>query len=427
LSVETSHDPGTVPPSPFDAEPTARVRAPWITGFVFAGLGWQVASQVPSTFTVPQQIKDIDPGGHVADFAWVNTIGTLSILFLGPLFGMLSDRTASRFGRRRPWIALGGIAGAAALVFSGTQNSVWGVGLGYLLQTVCVAALAAGMVTIVPDRVPTGQRGVVLGWGGVPQAAALIVGGVLVSLSKGYVGQYAALAALMVFVVLFAWRVADPVMPRERREPFSFAAYLANYRIQVRQYPDFGWALATRFLMVLGYGLGTLYTPYFLDDVLGFRNTPNDKSNDSHLLIVVAVNSVSTVALVVVAGWLSDRWGRRKPLVCAGSVVMAVAAAMLAVHQSWGMMLAAGAVLGLGYGVYLSVDGALVTQTLPSGADRGRDMGFANLMTIIPFAVVPPIAAVLIKFAGGYGALFWASAGVSVAGAGCIYRIRGVR
>jgi len=232
---------------------------------------------------------------------------------------------------------------------------------------------------------------------------------------------------LMVFVVLFAWRVGDAKLPRDRREPFSFQAYLANYRIQVRQHPDFGWALATRFLMVLGYGLGTLYTPYFLDDVLGFKNTPNDKSNDSHLLIVVAVNSVSTVALVVIAGWLSDRWGRRKPLVAGGSAVMAVAAAMIAVHQTWGMMLAAGAVLGLGYGVYLSVDGALVTQTLPSGADRGRDMGFANLMTIIPFALVPPIAALLIKFAGGYAALFWASAIASVAGAVCINRIRGVR
>jgi MFS family permease len=340
---------------------------------------------------------------------------------------MLSDRTVSRFGRRRPWIAFGGIAAAAALVFSGTQNSVWGVGLGYLLQTVFVAALAAGMVTIVPDQVPSGQRGSVLGWGGVPQAAALIIGGVLVSLSKGYVGQYAALASLMVFVLLFAWRVGDAQLPRERREPFSFQAYLANYRIQVRQFPDFGWALATRFLMVLGYGLGTLYTPYFLSDVLGFKNTPSDKSNDSHLLLVVAVNSVSTVALVVVAGWLSDRWGRRKPLVAAGSAVMAVAAAMIAVHQTWGMMLAAGAVLGLGYGVYLSVDGALVTQTLPSGADRGRDMGFANLMTIIPFALVPPIAALLIKFAGGYAALFWASAIASVAGAVCINRIRGVR
>lgn len=426
MSVSTEHDPGPAPDAPraaHRAEPTARVRPRWITGFVFAGLGFQVASQVPTTFTVPQQIKDLDPAGHIADFAWVNTLGGLSIILLGPLFGALSDRTAGRFGRRRPWMAAGAVATALALVFTGTQKTVWGIGLGFFLQSAFLAVLAAGITTIVPDQVPATQRGVVLGWGGVPQAGALIVGGVLVGFAKGYVGQYALLAALMLFVLLFCWRVSDAPLPVEERDPFSWRAYLASYKIKVREYPDFAWALATRFLMVFAYGLGTLYIPYFLDDVLGFKG----KENDSHLLAVVAVNSLSTVALVVVAGWLSDRLGRRRVLVAVGSAVIALAAAMMAVHQTWTMTLIAGAVLGLGYGVYLSVDGALVTQTLPSEADRGRDMGFAGLMALLPFALVPPVAAFLINDVGGYSALFWTSAAAAVAGAVCIFRIRGVK
>jgi MFS family permease len=421
VSVDTEHDPASA--GALAAEPTERVRAGWITGFVFAGFGYQVASQVPSTFTVPQQIKDIDPAGHVADFGWVNSIGALSILFLGPLFGALSDRTAGRYGRRRPWMAAGAVLGALSLVFTGAQGTVWGVGVGYLLVSLFLTVLGAGITTIVPDRVPASQRGLVLGWGGVPQAAALIVGGLLVGMSKGYVGQYALLAALMIFVLLFCWRTEDAPLPVAARAPFSWREYWGSYRIKVHEYPDFAWALATRFLMVLGYGLGTLYIPYFLDDVLGFK----DKENDSHLLMVVAVNSISTVALVVVAGWLSDRLGRRRVLVAVGSAVMAVAAALIAVHQTWTMTLVAGGVLGLGYGIYLSVDGALVTQTLPSGADHGRDMGFAGLMTLLPFALVPLVAAVLINYAGGYAALFWASAAASIAGALCIFKIRGVR
>ncbi|MEV0202349.1 MFS transporter [Nonomuraea sp. NPDC050691] len=64
------------------------------------------------------------------------------------------------------------------------------------------------------------------------------------------------------------------------------------------------------------YGIGTLYIPYFLQDVVGH---PDD------LLTVVAVNGLSVVALSVVSGWLSDRLGRRRILVFAGSSVMAAA------------------------------------------------------------------------------------------------------
>jgi MFS family permease len=423
VSVSTEHDPRRTPGTTHPGDPTIRVRPGWISGFVFAGLGFQVALQVPTTFTVPQQIKDLDPAGHVSDFAWVNTLGGLSLILLGPLFGALSDRTGGRFGRRRPWMVAGALTAAAALVFTGTQKTVWGIGVGFFLQCAFLAVLAAGITTIVPDQVPASQRGLVLGWGGVPQAGALIVGGVLVGFSKGYVGQYGLLASLMVFVLLFSWRVSDAPLPAEDREPFRWKAYLASYRIKVRQYPDFAWALATRFLMVFAYGLGTLYIPYFLDDVLGFKG----KANDSHLLAVVAVNSLSTVALVVVAGWLSDRMGRRRVLVAAGSGIIALAAAMIALDQTWTMTLVAGAVLGLGYGVYLSVDGALVTQTLPSEADRGRDMGFAGLMALLPFALVPPVAAVLINDVGGYSALFWTSAAAAIAGSVCIFRIKNVK
>ncbi|MFI1765780.1 MFS transporter [Streptomyces sp. NPDC020800] len=84
---------------------------------------------------------------------------------------------------------------------------------------------------------------------------------------------------------------------------------------------------------------------------------------------------MATISTVVLSGWLSDRLGKRRMLVFLGGVTMAVAAVPLALSPTWTMTLVAAVILGLGYGVYLAVDTALVTEVLPASADRGKDIG----------------------------------------------------
>lgn len=110
---------------------------------------------------MPEQIAQIDP---VGSYAWVSMMGAISGIVLAPLAGALSDRTTSRFGRRRPWLIVGSLVCMATLVRIGIQTTVAGVAIGSLVLSAAFMIIGAGLSPVVPDQVPVGQRGVVLGW-----------------------------------------------------------------------------------------------------------------------------------------------------------------------------------------------------------------------------------------------------------------------
>jgi len=404
--------------APRSGPPARPVGARWLRGFVLANFGMQIALQTPSTFLIPQQIAAIDPHGKVTAYAWASALGAIAGLVAAPLAGALSDRTSSSLGRRRPWM-LGGVAAAiVVLVGMGLAASVWAVSLGALALSVAMGALGAGLNTLVPDQVPVGERGRVLGWAAVPQAAGLALGGALVAVAPGNLAGYLVLAATLLLVLPFARSTPDRRLPRAERQSLSWSLLLDGWRIDPRRTPDFAWALATRFIMFLGYGLGTLYIPYFLSDVV-------HRSGD--LLLVVAINAGAVVAVAVVSGRVSDRLARRRPLVSLGSVVMAVPALMLAAWPTWTMTLVSSVLLGIGFGVYVGVDLALVTEVLPSRTDAARDLAVAGQMGSLPYVLVPVFAAVIIHNLGGYSGLYVASALSSLLGAVLVWRIRSVR
>jgi MFS family permease len=99
--------------------------------------------------------------------------------------------------------------------------------------------------------------------------------------------------------------------------------------------------------------MATLYLLYFLRDRVRYEELhPGQSAPDGLLLILIY--TATTLLTVVTGGVISDRTGRRKPSVIFSGLVMAAAAALLA----------AAGVLGLGFGVYPSVDQALITQVL---------------------------------------------------------------
>jgi MFS family permease len=128
----------------------------------------------------------------------------------------------------------------------------------------------------------------------------------------------------------------------------------------------------------------------------------------------------------VAGGILSDRTGRRKLPVTVAGLVMAVGAALLALWPSWPAAMAAAAITGLGYGVYLSVDAALVTQVLPTAAARAKDLGIINIANSGPQVLAPAVAAPLVSQLGGYRSLYLSVAVITVLGSLFVQRIRSV-
>jgi MFS family permease len=129
---------------------------------------------------------------------------------------------------------------------------------------------------------------------------------------------------------------------------------------------------------------------------------------------------------VVIGGVWSDRVGRRRVFVMWSGIVMSVAAVLLAVFPTWPGALAAAAVLGLGFGVYTSVDFALMTEVLPSADDRGKDLGVINVANALPQVLAPVLAGPIVAYLGGYPVLYGLAAAVGIAGAVLVYRIRSV-
>lgn len=103
-----------------------------------------------------------------------------------------------------------------------------------------------------------------------------------------------------------------------------------------------------------------------------------------------------------------------------------MAALLLATWPSWPVAIAGAVTLGVGFGVFLSVDFAILTEVLPAAADRGKDLGVINIANSLPQVLAPAVAAPIIAWLGGYQTLYVVAAVIGLAGALLVRRIRSV-
>src|SRR5687768_3290065 len=114
-------EPGVVPTA--FAEPVARVRAGWTAAVVLANVGVFAAWFGPIQVLLAKQSEAVAPGNKEFVFGLVTGVGAAVSVIATPVFGAVSDRTTSRFGRRVPWTLAGALGGAAGLlVLAGAQG-----------------------------------------------------------------------------------------------------------------------------------------------------------------------------------------------------------------------------------------------------------------------------------------------------------------
>ena len=374
---------------------------------------------------VPDQIARIDEQNKVANLAIVMTASSIATIIIHPLIGALSDRTRSRLGRRAPWMLLGGATGALFTMLLAGAGTIWAVCLYWVLMMLCVNSVATVGSAIVPDRFARERLGV---------ASAVVALGIFVGMGGGValagiavnsigIGYAAFGIGFLVVCVLFVVFNRDFSSLDVRREPFSWRSFLAGFWVDPRRHPDFWWAFAGRFFLILAYQSVQSYLLYILRDYIGL----SDSESTAMSTLITAVMLIGALLTTYFCGRISDRTGRRKIFVFVSSLIMAVSLLIPLLLPSLTGMFALAAVFGVGYGIYMSVDTALMNEVLPAADQAAKDLGILNIATALPQAFTPALVGVLILISGGYAAVFIAGIVFAVLGALTVIPIRSVR
>ncbi|MER5567835.1 MFS transporter [Streptomyces goshikiensis] len=394
----------------------------WVSALSLANLGVWVGWFGPLQLLLARQAEYLAPEHKTSTLALVTGVGAAVSMVANPVFGALSDRTTARVGRRVPWVVAGVAGGAAGLLLLSRAASVTAVIAGWCLVQLALNAAFAALTAAVPDQVPRRQRGLVGGWLGVSQVGGILVGTALATAAGGITAGYLACAAFSVLAAVpYVLMRRDVRLSPADRPALRWRTFLTGFWIDPRRHPDFGWAWLTRFLMNLSYSISTMYLLYYLTDAVRYEGDA-----DTGVLILTALNALTLLSTVVVSGIRSDRSGRRKAYVIGSGLVITAATLLLAVWQTWTGAVVASLVLGLGFGVYTSVDFALLTDVLPTAEDRGRDLGVINIANALPQVLAPVIAAPVVSHLGGYTALYALAGFLALAGSVLVRRIRGV-
>jgi MFS family permease len=358
--------------------------------------------------------------------ALVTGTGALVAMFGNPLFGKISDRTSSRLGMRRPWMVIGMVGGSVGILAVALAPNVLVVLAGWCVAQLFFNALLAAMVAVLPDHVPAVQRGLVSGVLGVCLPVASVSGTYLVQLFAGN-----EIAMMLVpcaiggfFILLFAATLQDRRHTREVKPTWSLREVARTFYVAPRKSPDFAWAFASRFMFVLAYAFLVTYQAYYLLDKIG-----SAKSDVPHQIFLgTLVQSVVIVAASLIGGRVSDRTGRRKIFVLTAAVVYGLAIFVIAIASNFNGFLVGMAITGLGFGMYVAVDLALVADVLPDKQSVAKDLGVFNIAGALPFSIAPAIAPVVLAVGGGSYGVLYAVAGVcALVAAVAILPVKGVR
>ena len=398
-----------------------RASARFITIYAAAYAALWLALLTPAMITLALRVRELAARNATSAISLVLFTGAVAALISNPLFGALSDHTHSRFGRRRPYLVGGALCGLGSLALIGIAPSVTLICVGWCLAQLAYNAVLAAMVAIVPDQISASQRGTVVGILGVCMPVGQIVGTFLVQLLSTDLTLALLVPGLLgvAGVLTLAWVLPDAPLAREESATVQAPA------VEPLSRRDFYWAWLSRVFFVMGSIFLQAYQPLLLIDGMGFAAAQGPKL----IFRSTLVQAIMMVAWSLIAGRLSDRIGRRKPIAMTGSVIQGLGLWLIALAPSYTLFLCGVALLGVGHGVYEGVNLALVTEVLPDRDHHAaKDLGLLNITNTLPQVIAPLAAPVILAVSqGNFTLLFLVAGAVPIVGAALQSPLKSVR
>mgnify|MGYP002718287279 FL=1 len=404
---------------------------PWwfVLGIMLGQLGIFIALMGPATVSI--QIKASQLASSPAEAASITAFavapGALAAVIFNALGGRISDRSTSRFGRRRPWLIIGALGMLVGLALIALAPSAPFMAVGWFLAQAAGNLALAAYVASIADQLSPAQYGRASGLVGVAGNLAVMIATWLASAFAGNMLTLFLVPGLigMVLVLVFAFMLPEPVL-RENRLPFNLRELVLTFWRNPVKFPDFGLAWGGRFTIILASYMFTTFRLLYMENHLGLD------AGSATLAVAtgVTIYTITSMVASLLAGWLSDVLGRRKILVAASILIFGIATYLLLHADTVTAFYVVEAIMGLAYGTYIAVDLALVLEVLPDREQAGKDMGVFNIANALPQSLAPAFGGFLLANLGGgtdFTALLVAALIAAVIGAILTMFIRGVK
>jgi MFS family permease len=372
---------------------------------------------------LPEQItQQFGETRKVAYAAIISSVGAFVAMIAQPVIGQISDRTRSRFGRRAPWMLIGGFAGAVCLVGMAFATSFVGLLIVATLMQMFYNVAQGPLSAVMPDRVPVRRRGTFSALVGVGSMLGAVGGSILGSMffhniAAGYITFAIISVALLSLFVLFN---PDYSSRDIALEPFQMRDFLKTFWVNPVKHPDFFWAFTGRLLLYTGYFVVSGYQLYLLTDYFHVAHP------ETVIPLLSLINLAGIIVSTLIAGPLSDRFGRRKPFVFASAAVVALAFVLPWMWPQLSAWILMTAIAGFGFGMFQAVDTAIMSQVLPSAQSFAKDLGVVNIAATLPQTVAPAVAGAIVLTVG-YAGLFPVAIVLGILGAFAIWPIKSLK
>jgi MFS family permease len=367
---------------------------------------------------LPAKVEAVAAADRVALLSRITLAGAVVASAANIAFGALSDRTYKARGTRRPWVLAGLIGLGAAYAAIHLARSGEALLAGVLAFQIALNAMFAPIVAIMADEVPDERKGVMAGMLGIAQPIATLAG-VLVTVEwvPGEAAQYALVciltAGLILPFLILGREGATPVPPTPQADAGRF------------QRRDLALAWAGKLAVQVAGTAVVTYLFFYMTDL--FVQSGETEGRSRTIAWIMAAATFVAIPLTIGCGRLSDRIGRRKPVLVFATVGMVIGLVAMATASGWLQAAIGYGAFAATYSVFVALHAAFTMQLLPSPEHRGRDLGVFNLTNTLPNVAGPALALLLVRGDSTFPLLWAAAALLCGIGGGLLLLVRGQR
>lgn len=363
------------------APPSSSSRQPawFLAAFALAYVGGVTAYLPLLSLLLPMKVDAMAGDARLGVMAACVVAGALAASLSNIVFGALSDRSLARGGGRRRWLAGGVAATVAAYAGIAAAASPALVVLAVAAFQVAINALLAPLLAIMADEVPDARKGLAGGLLALGAPAASGVGVLLVGAEGLGDG-----ARFMIVPLVSAICVAPLLLvrlPAARSMPAIARAAVPRRNLLT--------AWTARLLVQVAGTVLAAYLLFYFESIVPSMPPPELAARVARLLLIA---SLLPLPVALLAGRLSDRTDRRKPVLVVAAAVAALGLAGMAGAHDWTVGATAFALYTIGSSVFLALHATFAMQVLPDPEHRGRDLGLFNLTNTLPALIGPPLA-----------------------------------